>query len=138
MISEYFDVAPHPDRKQFEAGSQSLRVETCLPIKVMAGQIAKAVHMGAKTLFHPAILSDPPLENGDKPLGYCPYIQASTQFFKGIFDVHWIGPTVNSEIDPDSFHKEHIRLATSLGFSYARAEAAFTQGLNNWKRSTPK
>ncbi len=128
-LGVFLDVAPHPDRKQFEAGSQSLRVETCLPIKVMAGQIAKAVHMGAKTLFHPAILSDPPLENGDKPLGYCPYIQASTQFFKGIFDVHWIGPTVNSEIDPDSFHKEHIRLATSLGFSHARAEAAFTLGL---------
>ena len=39
-------VAPLPTRGQFEAGSRFLRVETCLPMKVMAGQIRDLVEIG--------------------------------------------------------------------------------------------
>ncbi|MGB9618162.1 MAG: acyl-CoA dehydratase activase, partial [Desulfomonilaceae bacterium] len=34
---------PRPDRKQFEEGVRGLRVETCLPMKVLAGQIKSVV-----------------------------------------------------------------------------------------------
>ncbi|MGC8659941.1 MAG: acyl-CoA dehydratase activase [Desulfomonilaceae bacterium] len=123
-------VAPPPDRKQFETGLNSLRVETCLPIKVMAGQINSLVKSGFNKIFHPAVLSERPLNEGEKSLEYCPYIQASSQFFKGVFDVEWIEPIVNGRIDPDSFKKEHIRLATALGFSHATAVSAYERGMD--------
>ncbi len=131
-------VAPRPDRKQFETGLNSLRVETCLPIKVMAGQINSLVDSGLSTLFHPAILSEPPFHTGEKPLEYCPYIQASSQFFKGVFDIEWIEPTINGRIDPDSFKKEHIRFATGLGFSHATAVAAYERGINGLREFESK
>ncbi len=123
-------VAPRPDRRQFEDGSRKLRVETCLPMKVMAGQMKSVIDSGARTLFHPSILSEAPVHVGEKPLDYCPYIQASSQFFREAFDIEWIEPIVNSRIDPESFRKEHIRLASSLGFSHARAIAAYDRGLS--------
>ncbi|MCX5874184.1 MAG: acyl-CoA dehydratase activase [Deltaproteobacteria bacterium] len=126
-------VAPRSDRRQFEDGSRSLRVETCMPMKVMAGQIRNVINSGARTLFHPSILSDPPLKDGEQPLEYCPYIQASSIFFKGVFDIEWIEPTVNSKIDPNSFQREHIRFATDLGFSHGIATAAFERGLAELK-----
>ncbi len=43
-------------RKQFEAGSRFLPVETCLPMKAMAGQIKDLVDSGAHTLFHTTVL----------------------------------------------------------------------------------
>ncbi|HMK37139.1 MAG TPA: acyl-CoA dehydratase activase [Desulfomonilaceae bacterium] len=114
-----------PDRAQFEAGARYMRVETCLPVKVMAGQIRDAVHSGARSLFHPSVLSEPSTQAGEKPLVYCPYIQASSQFFRGVFDVEWIEPTINSEIDPDAFRREHLRFGASLGFPRRDVAAAF-------------
>ena len=123
-------VVPRPDRRQFEDGSRKLRVETCLPMKVMAGQIKTVIDSGVRALFHPSIQSEAPVHVGGKPLDYCPYIQASSQFFREVFEVEWIEPIVNSRIDPGSFRREHIRLASSLGFSHSRAIAAYDRGLS--------
>uniref|UniRef100_A0A7C4ESW8 CoA activase n=1 Tax=Desulfomonile tiedjei TaxID=2358 RepID=A0A7C4ESW8_9BACT len=120
---------PRPDRKQFEEGVRGLRVETCLPMKVLAGQIKSVVDTGARVLFHPAILSELPDNGAEKLLDYCPYVQASSQFFKGVFDVQWVEPVINSDIDPDAFRKECLRLAAELGMSRRRAMGAYTQGL---------
>ena len=124
-------VSPSSNRKQFESGSCFLRVETCLPMKVMAGQIEDLVNKGARTLFHPAILSELSPARGDRPLDYCPFIQASSQFFRGAFDIEWKEPVVNCEIDPDAFRKEHVSFARSLGFSHHKACSAFNTALEH-------
>ncbi len=120
---------PPPDRKQFEDGVRGLRVETCLPMKVLAGQIKSVVDSGARLLFHPAILSEPPDDGSEKVLDYCPYVQASSQFFKGVFDVQWVEPIINSDIDPDALRKECLRLAADLGMSRRRAMLAYKRGV---------
>jgi predicted CoA-substrate-specific enzyme activase len=120
---------PPPDRRQFEKGSRFLKVETCLPIKVMAGQIADLVDSGVKTLLHPSILSEPPISADGKPQTYCPYIQASAQFFKGSFDLEWKEPIISHELDADSFRKEPVRFAGELGIRTKKAEEALKAGL---------
>ncbi len=122
-------VAPRPTRDQFEAGSRFLRVETCLPMKVMAGQIQALVKSGVTTLFHPTILNERPLDPGKKAREHCPYIQASSQFFRGVFDVEWKELFVSFALDPHSLHREHLRFAQALGFSQKAAAAAIRSGL---------
>ena len=68
---------------------------------------------------------------GDRPLDYCPFIQASSQFFRGAFDIEWKEPVVNCEIDPDAFRKEHVSFARSLGFSHHKACLAFNTALEH-------
>ncbi len=121
-------VSPPPDREQFENGTRFLRVETCLPMKVMAGQVRDLVQSGITTVFHPAILTEAPLGTGSRPAEHCPYIQASSQFLKGSFDVEWIEPVVAHHLDPDSFRNEHLRLAVGLGASPDRAAGAYERG----------
>ncbi len=121
-------VSSPPTRKQFESGSRFLRVETCLPMKAMAGQIEDLVNRGAKMLFHPAILSESPSVRGNKPLDHCPFIQASSQFFRETFDVEWKEPVVNCEIDADALRRECVSFARGLGFSHYKAMSAFGKG----------
>ena len=125
---------PPPDRRQFEKGSRFLKVETCLPIKAMAGQIADLVDSGITTLFHPAILSEPPVTGDGKPRTYCPYIQASSQFFKGSFDLEWKEPIISHVLDPDSFKREHVRFAGTLGIRPGKAEEALNAGMKELAR----
>lgn len=124
-------VSPPPDREQFESGTRFLRVETCLPMKVMAGQVRSLIRSGVTTLFHPAIISEPPLGAGARPAEHCPYIQASSQFLKGSFDVEWIEPVVAHHLDPESFRNEHLRLASTLGLSSEKALRAYERGLES-------
>lgn len=124
-------VSPRPDRKQFEEGVRKLRVETCLPMKVMAGQIQTIADSGRQVLFHPIILSEPPNNGSDRLVDYCPYVQASSQFFKGAFELQWVEPIINSEIDPDAFRKECLRMAGELGVSRKRAIAAYEKGVRD-------
>ncbi len=121
---------PRPaNRKQFEQGSRFLRVETCLPMKVLAGQVCDLAAEGVRTLFHPVILSEQPLTPDEGPLEHCPYIQASSQLFRDVLDFTWKEPVISLALDPDSFRREHIRFARSLGFSHARALKALNAGL---------
>ncbi len=122
-------VAPRPDRRQFESGTRFLRVETCLPIKVMAGQIESLAEAGIRTLFHPAILSNQPPPGDTRLSDYCPYIQASSQFFKGAFDLEWKEPVVSFQVDPDAFRREHLRFAGDHGFTRRQGLAALENGL---------
>ncbi len=124
-------VAPPSDRKQFERGSRFLSVETCLPVKAMAGQLDDLLRQGCATVFHPSILSERPCAQGDKAIEYCPYIQGSSQFFKGVFDVLWKDPVIGLVADPDSFAKDHIAFVRSEGFSRNRATAALEKGLSD-------
>ncbi len=121
-------------RKQFESGSRFLRVETCLPMKAMAGQIEDLVNRGAKMLFHPAILSESPSIAERKPLDHCPYIQASSQFFRETFDIEWKEPVVNCEIDADALRRECVSFARNLGFSHHKAMSAFGSGQQHLKQ----
>jgi len=121
-------VAGAADRKQFERGLRFLKVETCLPLKVLYGQLADLVGSGVQSVFCPTILSEPPWGASDKPTAHCPYIQASSQFFKGVFPVEWKEPVIKHEFDPHSFEREHLRLARREGFSRAKARQAVEQG----------
>ncbi len=133
--------APAPSRRQFERGTRFLKVETCLPVKVMAGQIADLEDGGIRTLFHPVILTEPSPESGSDHDGprwpqegsfvtHCPYVQGSSQFFRGSFDVEWEEPVICYELDPNSFRREHLRLARRLGVSARKAAKAFQRGLD--------
>ena len=123
-------VAPAPaDRKQFESGSRFLSVETCLPMKVMAGQIKDLVDQGQKTIFHPSILNEQPCAAGDRATEYCPYIQSSAEFFKGTFDLAWQELAIGFAVDHASLRRDHLRFAQSLGVSGKRAIRAFNSGL---------
>ncbi|MFH1114230.1 MAG: acyl-CoA dehydratase activase [Pseudomonadota bacterium] len=124
-------VAPRTARKQFEKGSRFLRVETCLPMKALAGQIDDLVQAGVQTLFYPSILSEKPAEGTGKTREHCPYIQASSQFYRGAFDVDWKEPVISFALDPDSFRREHMSFAVGLGFSKKRAAVAFEEGMEN-------
>ncbi len=124
-------VAPRTTRKQFEKGLRFLRVETCLPMKAPAGQIDDLVQSGVQTLFYPSILNEEPAGNTGKTREHCPYIQASSQFYRGAFDVDWKEPVISFALDPDSFRREHMRFAVGLGFSKKRAAAAFQEGMEN-------
>ena len=124
-------VAPPANREQFERGFRFLRVETCLPMKAMAGQIEDLLNSGIHVLFHPSILSEEPTAEDGKPQDHCPYIQASSQFFRGTFDVEWKEPVISFELDPDSFRRDHVRFARSLGFSRWKASAALERGLED-------
>ena len=108
-------VAPRSERKQFERGLRFLRVETCVPMKAVAGQIDDLVESGVTTLFYPSILTERPVDNTGEPLEHCPYIQASSQFYRGAFDLDWKEPVISFALDPDSFRREHIRLAWTSG-----------------------
>ncbi|MFZ5864340.1 MAG: acyl-CoA dehydratase activase [Thermodesulfobacteriota bacterium] len=121
-------VAGAADRKQFERGLRFLKVETCLPVKVLCGQLVDLVSAGVQTVFYPTILSEPPWGASDKPTVHCPYIQASSQFFRGVFPVEWKEPVIKHEFDPHSFEKEHLRLARNEGFSRAKARHAVEEG----------
>ncbi|MBI5248670.1 MAG: hypothetical protein HY912_04180 [Desulfomonile tiedjei] len=121
--------ASRNSRKLFEAGSPFLPVETCLPMKAIAGQIKDLVDCGVKTLFHPTILIERFERNEQRPVDYCPFIQASSQFFKGAFDLDWKELLVQAEIDPDSFRREHVKFARSLGFSLQDATAALESAM---------
>ncbi len=120
---------PASNRRQFEIGLRFLKVETCLPVKAMAGQVADLVHAGITSLFHPSILTEAPLSAGWGFATHCPYIQASSQFFRGSFDVEWKEPLISYECDPDSFRKEHVRFARSLGFTGRDARDAVERGM---------
>lgn len=122
-------VAPAPDRKQFESGTRHLRVETCLPMKVMAGQARALTERGVTTIFHPAILNEPPVTLGGRPVEHCPYIQASAQFYRGSFDVEWLEPVISHEVAVDAFRTEHLLLAHRLGFADAHVAEAFESGM---------
>jgi predicted CoA-substrate-specific enzyme activase len=122
-------VAPPPDRRQFEAGTRFIRVETCLPMKAMAGQLRDLANAGIKTVFHPAVLSEQPLSQGGRAVEHCPYIQASSQFFKGTFGLQWREPVINHQLDDDAFRNEHIRFARELGFSGTDSVDAVDKGL---------
>ncbi len=122
-------VSPPANRKQFEQGSRFLRVETCLPMKVLAGQVCDLAAEGVKTLFHPVILSEQPLAEDEGPLEHCPYVQASSQLFRDILDFTWKEPTISLALDPDSFRREHIRFAGTLGFSREKALKALNVGI---------
>jgi len=129
---------PTSNRRQFERGLRHLKVETCLPMKVMAGQIADLVESGSRTLFHPSILTEPPSEAAGKMNVHCPYIQASSQFFRGSFEVEWQEPMISYEIHPDSFRKEHIRFALGLGVGRHKAREAFRRGMELQREYTAK
>lgn len=122
-------VAPPPDRRQFEKGTRFLRVETCLPMKVMAGQIRALMDSGVRTIFHPAVLSEKPMAEGGRPMEHCPYIQASSQFFKGSFDAQWLEPVISYGYDPESFREEHLCVAERLGAGRNEAAQAFEHGM---------
>ncbi|MDQ7782650.1 MAG: acyl-CoA dehydratase activase [Desulfomonilaceae bacterium] len=124
-------VAPRTTRKQFEKGSRFLRVETCLPMKAPAGQIDDLVQSGVQTLFYPSILNEQPPEVGGEPLEHCPYIQASSQFYRGAFDIEWKEPVISFALDSDAFRREHVRFAVDLGFSRTRAADAFREGMKS-------
>jgi predicted CoA-substrate-specific enzyme activase len=121
-------VARPADRKQFERGLRFLKVETCLPVKVLCGQLADLVSDGVQTVFYPTILSEPPWGASDKPTVHCPYIQAASQFFRGVFPVEWKEPVIKHEFDPHSFEREHFRLARNEGFSRGKARHAVEEG----------
>jgi predicted CoA-substrate-specific enzyme activase len=122
-------VASPANRKQFEQGSRFLRVETCLPMKVLAGQVCDLAAEGVRTLFHPVILSERPYSEAEVPLRHCPYVQASSQLFKGLLDLEWKEPIVSLALDPDAFRREHVRFASALGFSREEATDALQEGL---------
>ena len=106
-------IVPRPaNRKQFQQGSRFLRVETCLPMKVLAGQVCDLAEEGVRTLFHPVILSEKPSYEDEGPLEHCPYVQASSQLFRGMLDLEWEEPIINLRLDRDSFRREHIRFAS--------------------------
>ncbi|MEJ2716518.1 MAG: acyl-CoA dehydratase activase [Deltaproteobacteria bacterium] len=121
--------APRSHRGQFERGLRYLKVETCLPVKIMAGQIADLVDSGIRTIFHPSLLTEQPSTGGAALVDHCPYIQASSQFFKGSFDVDWKEPLISFELDPDSFRKEHLHLARAFGASRREARQAVEYGM---------
>ena len=121
--------APPPDREQFEKGTRFLRVETCLPMKVMAGQIRVLMDQGVRTIFHPSILSEKPMAQGGRPAEHCPYIQASSQFFRGSFDAEWLEPVISYSYDPESFRREHLLSAERLGATASQALQAYEAGM---------
>jgi predicted CoA-substrate-specific enzyme activase len=128
-------VVPAPaGRKQFEQGARFLRVETCLPMKVLAGQVCDLAAKGIKTLFHPVIFSEQPFTEDDGPLKHCPYTQASSQLFRGILDFEWKEPIISLALDPDAFRREHLRFASALGFSREEASQALQAGIEELLR----
>lgn len=131
-------VAPRSDRRLFESGTRFLRAETCLPIKVMAGQIEALAASGIRTLFHPVILNNQPAAGDDRLVDYCPFIQASSQFFRGSFDLEWKEPVVSFQVDPDAFRREHLRFAGDHGHTRRRALAAMDHGLANLEQFEAK
>ncbi|MGO9119070.1 MAG: acyl-CoA dehydratase activase [Desulfomonilaceae bacterium] len=127
-----------PDRTQFEGGARFLSVETCLPMKILAGQIKDLVDRGQKTIFHPSILNTQPCAAGDKATEYCPYIQSSSQFFKGTFDVEWFEFIIGFSPEHAAFRRDHLNLARGLGISRREATAALNSGfeqLANFQKS---
>ncbi|MGC8658878.1 MAG: acyl-CoA dehydratase activase [Desulfomonilaceae bacterium] len=123
-------VAAQPNREQFAHGTRFLHVETCLPMKVMAGQIRELVESGVEAIFHPTILNEAPAGFGGRNIEHCPYIQASSQFFRGSFDIRWHEPLISYEFDPDSFYNEHIRFALDIGVSENTARNAFEKAVD--------
>ncbi len=117
------------NRKQFEQGLRYLKVETCLPVKALAGQASALVDSGIDTIFNPTILTEEPALPGGEILVHCPYIQATSQFFRESFNVEWKEPLISYKLDPQSFQREHVRFARELGFSSARANRAIDAGL---------
>jgi predicted CoA-substrate-specific enzyme activase len=130
-LGKTLTVARAADRRQFERGFKFLSAETCLPVKLVAGQISELVEADVRTLFHPSILSEEPVGTDNRPRFYCPYIQALSQFFRGAFDVQWIEPFISYELDPAAFKREPIRFAQSLGFSRKRGAEAVAAGLES-------
>jgi len=122
-------VAAPANRKQFESGSQFLSVETCLPMKVMAGQIKDLADQDQRTIFHPSILNEQPCAAGDRATEYCPYIQSSVEFFKGTFDLAWQELAIGFAADHASLRRDHLRFGQSLGVSRKKAIRAFNSGL---------
>lgn len=122
-------VAAPYSRKQFEAGSRFLRVETCLPMKALAGQIEDLMSRGLTTLFHPAVLSEPNPLRDRKVERYCPYIQAASQLFRDVFDVRWKEPVISFDFDPDALHGALVPFARERGLSRREAQEAINRAL---------
>jgi predicted CoA-substrate-specific enzyme activase len=123
--------APPSNRKQFEKGARFLRVETCLPMKVVAGQVEELARQGIKQVFHPVMLNEENPESGSKPLAHCAYVQACQQLFRGIWDLEWMGPVVSLDLDPGALEREYTRFARTLGFSHEEAVSAIESGFEH-------
>lgn len=127
-------VAEPTTRTSFEKGLKFLKVETCLPVKAMAGQLADLVDQGVDALFVPSLVSEPSDRAGTSFLTNCPYIQASSQFFLDSFDAEFRDPVINLEVDPDSFESEHRLIAADLGHYAATADRAIERGFECLER----
>ncbi len=118
-----------PNRSAFERGLKYVKVETCLPMKVLAGQIAELSESGVTKIFHPVVLSEAPTSSGEGNLRHCAYIQGLSQFFRGTFDIEWKEPFISYEFDPDAMIRGHARFFEQEGFSRAEARAAVDKAL---------
>ena len=126
--------APRSNRAQFERGCRNVKVETCLPMKVLAGQFNDLIGMGLTTIFHPSMQNEAPINAQGVPQIHCPYVQASSQFFKGSFDVVWKETYASWELEPDSVRREHVRFAVKEGFSRRQAAQAVERGMEELAR----
>lgn len=122
-------VAAPYSRKQFESGSRFLRVETCLPMKALAGQLEDLLSQGVDTVFHPTVLTEHNPVANRKVERYCPYIQAASQLFRGVFPLRWKEPVISFEYDPDALQGALIPFARDHGLSKRQAREAINRGL---------
>ncbi len=117
-------------RDQYDSGLHRLKVESCLPMKALAGQLEDLMGMGIKEIFHPTIISET-LEGMDwRPIEQCPYTLASSEFLKGDEDINWIEPVICHEpYGSEAFKEDHIQWAMGLGHSRAQCEKAYKKGM---------
>ena len=129
MRSAYRSPWPLNPAEVSSNGVRALRVETCLPMKVLAGQAEDLYKRGIRTLFHPSMVIESSIIPDGSNVTHCPYIQASLELLSGRPDLEWKELVINSAVDPDSFAKEHARLAMELGFSADHAKEAQAKGM---------
>jgi predicted CoA-substrate-specific enzyme activase len=119
-------------RRQYDSGLHRLKLETCMPMKALAGQLEELIASGVTTIFHPNVISESLEGLNLRPVEQCPYTQASSEFLKGPSQLRWVGPTICHEPhERDAFMEDHLQWAQEFGFDRKTALRAYQRGLES-------
>jgi predicted CoA-substrate-specific enzyme activase len=114
------------------ASQELATVETCFPVKLVYGHVARLLERGVDYLFLPGVVNRERIARGQTHAQYCPYIPAISYLVASHLDLRFNGTkalNVALEMSWVPEHRTQLRaLAPTLGVSSRRVVAAARAG----------
>lgn len=114
-----------------ELSSKHAYPDSCLPIKLLHGHVAKLLEMGVDRILIPSAIRLGE-KTGEKDQRYaCPLVQAAPYITKSVFGLgdRLLDPVIDFSRGEDAVIKSFINIAKRLGFSEKEGKLAIKEGL---------